>query len=260
MTRRQRARLTRWSVYALSVAIVAWLVLAIDWGRVQDAFWRWELVKDQYPDIVTQAAKNTLIFAGFGFGIGITLGVVIALMRLSPVRPYRWFASIYIEVLRGLPALLTILILGFGMPIALDIRYPNRYMAASLALGLVAAAYIAETMRAGIQAVPRGQVEAARSLGMTPARTMVTIVMPQALRIIVPPMTNEFVALLKDTALVSVLGVTAGTKELTRFGRDGVIDNANSTPLIVAGLMYLVITIPLTRLAALLERRTAATR
>jgi polar amino acid transport system permease protein len=261
MTRRQRARLTRWSVYALTVAVVAWLVLAIDWGRIQDAFWRWELVKDQFPDIVTQAAKNTLIFAGFGFGIGISLGTVIALMRLSPVRPYRWFAAIYIEVLRGLPALLTILILGFGLPIALsDVRYPNRYMAASLALGLVAAAYIAETMRAGIQAVPKGQIEAARSLGMTPTRTMVTIVMPQALRIIVPPMTNVFVALLKDTALVSVLGVTAGTKELTRFGRDGVIDHANSTPLIVAGLMYLAITIPLTRLAALLERRTAATR
>jgi polar amino acid transport system permease protein len=260
MTRRQRARLVRWSVYALTVALVAWLVLAIDWGRVQDAFWRWDLVKEQFPDIVTQGAKNTLYFATFGFGIGLTLGVAIALMRLSPVRPYRWFASVYIEVLRGLPALLTILILGFGMPIALDVHWSNRYIAPSLALGLVAAAYIAETVRAGIQAVPRGQIEAARSLGMTPTRTMMTIVMPQALRIIVPPLTNEFVALLKDTALVSVLGVTAGTKELTRIGRDGVNENANSTSLIVAGLMYLAITIPLTRLAALLERRTAATR
>jgi polar amino acid transport system permease protein len=260
VTRRQRARLTRWTVYALTIAAVLWVGFAIDWADVQDAFWRWDLVEEQFPEIVTQGAKNTLIFAFFGFGIGLVLGVAIALMRLSSVRPYRWFAIGYIEVLRGLPALLTILILGFGMPIALDVRYPNRYMAPALALGLVAAAYIAETVRAGIQAVPRGQVEAARSLGMTPARTMVTIVMPQALRIIVPPMTNEFVALLKDTALVSVLGVTAGTKELTRFGRDGVVDDANATPLIVAGLMYLVITIPLTRLAGLLERRTAATR
>ena len=113
--------------------------------------------------------------------------------------------------------------MGFGLPIALGIRLPGTYAQGSVALALVAGAYMAETMRAGIEAVPRGQMEAARSLGMSHARAMVSIVIPQAFRIIIPPLTNEIVLLLKDTSLVSVLGVTAANKELTRFARDGVI-------------------------------------
>jgi polar amino acid transport system permease protein len=103
-------------------------------------------------------------------------------------------------------------------------------------------------------------MEAARSLGMSQATAMRKIVIPQAFRIIIPPMTNELVLLLKDTALISVLGVTADTKELTRFGRDGVNTTANATPLIVAGFMYLVLTIPMTRLAAWLEQRARVSR
>ncbi|MGH9213414.1 MAG: amino acid ABC transporter permease [Acidimicrobiales bacterium] len=255
MTPRERARYLRWAVYAITLAVVAWIVLLVDWGRVQDAFFDWELVRDQFPDILTQAARNTLIFTAFGFSGGLVLGLVVALMRLSSVRPYRWFAAGFIEVFRGLPALLTILIVGFALPIALDVRVPGTYGPGALALAMVAGAYMAETIRAGIEAVPRGQMEAARSLGMGYSRAMVSIVIPQAFRIIIPPMTNELVLLLKDTSLISVLGVTAATRELSRFGRDGTIDNANATPLIVAGLVYLVLTIPLTRLAALLERR-----
>ena len=89
---------------------------------------------------------------------------------------------------------------------------------------------------------------------------MATIVIPQAFRIIIPPMTNELVLLLKDTALISVIGVTAATKELTRFGREGVVSNANATLLIVAGIMYLVLTIPMTRLAGRLEKRAREAR
>jgi polar amino acid transport system permease protein len=117
---------------------------------------------------------------------------------------------------------------------------------------------MAETIRAGIEAVPKGQMEAARSLGMTYSRAMITIIIPQALRIIVPPLTNEFVLLIKDTSLISVLGVTAGTRDLARFGRDGVNHTANATPLIVAGLVYLAMTIPLTQLVAWMERREKA--
>ena len=137
---------------------------------------------------------------------------------------------------------------------------PFTYGRGSLALAIVASAYIAETIRAGVEAVPKGQMEAARSLGMSYPRAMATIVIPQAFRIIIPPMTNEFVALLKDRALISVIGVTAATKELTRFGREGVVSNANATLLIVAGIMYLLLTIPFTRLGGRLEKRAREAR
>ena len=181
-------------------------------------------------------------------------------MRLSPSRPYRWFAAVYTDVLRGLPALLVLIFIAFGLPIALDVRIPGTYGRGSLALAIVSSAYIAEVIRAGIEAVPRGQMEAARSLGMSYPQAMRRIILPQAFRIIIPPMTNELVLLLKDTALISVIGVTPATKELTRFGRDGVNENANATPLVVAGLLYLVLTIPMTRLAGYLERRAKVSR
>lgn len=255
MSRRQRAQRIRWALYVLSVAVVLLLAALIDWGHVQEAMFDPEIAREQFPKILSQAARNTLIFTVFGFSGGLVLGLLMALMRLSSIRPYRWFATLFIEVFRGMPALLTILIIGFGLPIALGLRIPTTYGPGSVALAIVAGAYMAETIRAGIEAVPRGQMEAARSLGMTHTRAMASIVIPQAFRIIIPPMTNELVLLLKDTSLLSALGVTAGTLELTRFGRSATNDSANATPLVVAGLVYLLLTIPLTRLAALLERR-----
>jgi polar amino acid transport system permease protein len=260
LSRRQRFRLIRLSVYAATLALVAWLAAVVDWGTFVNALFRPDLIVAQFPEIITQAAKNTLIFTALGFSGGLVAGLALALMRLSTVRPYRWFASTFIEVFRGMPAILTILLIGFGIPIATGVRVPGTYTAGALAVGIVAAAYMAETIRAGIQAVPRGQMEAARSLGMTGFTAMVSIVLPQAFRIIIPPLTNEFVLLLKDTSLISVLGVTAATKELTRFGRDGVIEAANATPLMTAGLVYLAMTVPLTRLVARLEKRAARSR
>jgi len=124
----------------------------------------------------------------------------------------------------------------------------------------VSAAYMAETLRAGIQAVPKGQNEAARSLGMGPGRTMGSIVLPQALRIVIPPLTNEFVLLIKDTALLAIIGVAQNQRELTTYARDELSLTANSTPLMVAALLYLIITLPLTRLVAALERRQQRAR
>jgi polar amino acid transport system permease protein len=251
----------RWGVYTASIAVVALVVVALDWARVQRAMFNLDIARDLFPEILTQAAVNTLVFTAFGFSGGLVIGLFMALMRLSSIRPYRWFATVYIEVFRGLPALLTIVFIGFGLPIALNLRIPFGIRGAGiLALAIVAGAYIAETIRAGIEAVPRGQMEAARSLGMSYSRAMVSIVIPQAFRIIIPPLTNELVLLLKDTSLLSVLGVTTGgfaggTAELTRFARDGVNATANATPLVVAGMVYLLITIPLTRLARLLERQ-----
>jgi polar amino acid transport system permease protein len=119
---------------------------------------------------------------------------------------------------------------------------------------------MAETIRAGIQAVPKGQTEAARSLGMNDSWTTISIVLPQAFRIVVPPLTNEFVLLIKDTSLLFVLGVLASERELTTFARDSVSSTSDSSALLAAAVLYLIITLPLTRLVARLERRTQRAR
>lgn len=250
----------RWGVYAATLALLAVTALSVDWGRLYDALFDWDIAKQLFPDVLTVAAKNTLIFTTLGFVGALLLGLLLALMRLSSAKPYRWFAAGYIEVFRGIPALVTIVLIGFGLPIALGVRVPGIYGPGALALSVVYGAYLAETIRAGIEAIPKGQMEAARSLGMSHVRAMVTIVIPQAFRVIIPPLTNEFVALLKDTSLISVLGVTAATLELTRFGRSAVNTYANATPLIVVGVVYLVLTVPLTRLAGYLEKRSRRAR
>lgn len=258
LSKRQRAMYMRYALYTASIAVLIAVALFVDWERLGTAMFQWDIVKTQFPDILTGAAKNTLVFTVLGFAGGLSFGLLFALMRLSTIKPYRWFAATYIELFRGIPLLVTLLILGFGIPIATGWRWPNPYLQGAIPLSLVASAYMAETIRAGIEAVPKGQMEAARSLGMSHVRAMTTIVIPQALRIIIPPLTNEFVLLIKDTSLISVLGVTAATKDLARFGRDGVNQTANATPLIVAGLVYLAMTLPLTQLVAWMERRTKA--
>src|SRR5690606_19843106 len=192
---------------------------------------------------------------------GLVLGIVLALMKLSSVPPYRWFATAYVELFRGLPALLTIFAMAFMVPIALGVRLPGGSVGAGLVgLVLVAGAYMAEVIRAGIQAVPKGQSEASRSLGMSPAKTMGWIILPQGFRIIIPPLTNEFVLLLKDTSLLFIAGATVLTKELPTYARDGLTNTGNGTTLGMAAMLYRLITIPLTRLVAVLERRLARGR
>jgi len=254
-----RRRLTRGAAYAVFLAVLLVIVLAADWGRLADSFFQRDVAQSMFPEAVTTALRNTVIYTVLAFAFGLVFGLLLALARLSSVAPYRWFATAYVEVFRGLPALLVLFLVGYGIPLA----FPDReipggvYGSVTVGLGATAAAYTAETLRAGIQAVPRGQTEAARSLGMSAPRAMVWIVLPQALRIVLPPLTNEFVSLTKDTSLVYVLGVTAGTIELTKYAGDVLNQRVNPTPLVVAGLLYLVITLPLSQVVRVLERRSA---
>ncbi|MGW5510296.1 amino acid ABC transporter permease [Streptomyces albogriseolus] len=247
MTRRQKRSLSRGIQYAVFVAAVTAFGVTADWGRLQNQFAQAEIAERMFPEVITLALKNTVLYTVTGFGVGLALGMVIALMRLSSVGPYRWLAGVYIEIFRGLPALLIFIFIGVAVPLA----FPGTeiiggtYGKVALALGLVAAAYMAETIRAGIQAVPKGQMEAARSLGFSPGRAMVSIIIPQAFRIILPPLTNELVLLFKDSSLVLFLGVTLEERELSKYGRDLASQTANSTPILVAGLCYLLITVPL---------------
>ena len=258
--KQRRARLARAGLYVVFLLAVLAIALTVDWARVTANFFQPSIAVEMFPEVLLQAARNTIIFTFFAFSGGLVLGLTLALMRLSTIRLYRVFATGYIETFRGLPALLTIMIVGFGIPIAIGQGLPGTYTPGAVGLGLVAAAYMAETIRAGIEAVPRGQIEAARTLGMGQQRAMASIVIPQAFRIIIPPLTNELVLLIKDTSLLFVLGTTAATEELVKFGRDFAFNTANSTPFIVVGLVYLAITLPMTRLVALLERRTKRAR
>jgi len=182
-------------------------------------------------------------------------------MRLAPLRPYRWFAGVWIEFFRGIPAIVTLLAVGYAVPIALGVRVPGQYGPGAVGLAVVYSAYLAETIRAGIEAVPRGQSEAARSLGMSGGRTTATTVLPQAFRTMVPPLTNELVALVKDTSLLAiVLGSTAQSEEIAKFARDNVGRTFSITPLVAAALAYLIVTVPLTRAVSVLERRNRRAR
>ncbi len=258
MSRRQKRRLSQGVQYAVFAAVVIVFAVTADWGRLKNQFAQWSIAKQMFPDVITLALKNTVLYTLSGFVFGLVLGMVVALMRLSSVGPYRWLAGIYIEIFRGLPALLIFIFVGVAVPLA----FPGTeivggtYGKVALALGLVSAAYMAETIRAGIWAVPKGQLEAARSLGFSQARAMVSIVVPQAFRIILPPLTNELVLLFKDSSLVLFLGVTLEERELSKYGRDLASTTANSTPILVAGLCYLLVTIPLSFVVRRMETRT----
>ncbi|HST49582.1 amino acid ABC transporter permease [Jatrophihabitans sp.] len=259
LTRRQRRRISLGIQYTVFVAVVATLAALADWHTLRQNFARGEIAREMFPDVLTVALKNTVIYTLTGFAAGLVLGVLIALMRLSSVPPYRWVAMAYVEIFRGLPALLIFIFVGVGVPLAFPgTTIPGGTVGkVALALALVSAAYMAETVRAGIQAVPRGQREAARSLGMSSSRAMISIIIPQAFRIIIPPLTNELVLLFKDSSLVLFLGVQLEERELTKFGRDLASTKANITPILIAGLCYLVITVPLSYLARRLEGRNA---
>ena len=254
---RRRAQISRGIQYTVLAAVVVGLALATDWNRVGTSLLNPSVARDMLPTL-GGALLNTVRYTLASFAVGLSLGTLLALMKLSSVRPYRWIATVYIEFFRGIPALLVVVAFGYAVPVALGVTIPSLTAKAALALGMVAAAYIAETLRAGIEAVPRGQVEAARSLGMSHTRTLVTVVIPQAFRIVLPPMTNELILLTKDTSLIYLLGLTPAQFDLTKVGRDALSSaQGGLTALFVVGAVYLVLTIPLGLLARRLEGRTA---
>ncbi len=259
--RTTRQKLIRYLLYGFMVLVLGAFVFLADWDQIGTSFFNLEIAAEMFPVVLTTAAKNTVLYTFLAFSFGLVLALFLALMKLSSIRLYRWIAITYIELFRGLPALVTIIFVGFAIPIAFGFTVPGGTLGqGSIGLGLVAGAYMAETIRAGIEAVPRGQMEAARSLGMSWGTAMTYIILPQAFRIIIPPLTNELVLLIKDTSLLFVLGTTPASKELTKFGRDLMTKEFNGTPLMVIAAVYLAITLPLTYLVSRLEKRTAAAR
>ncbi|MDP9845022.1 amino acid ABC transporter permease [Streptosporangium lutulentum] len=253
---RKKQQISRIIQYVVLVVVAVFLVTRIEWGPLGQNFAKSEVAAEMLPELFSVALLNTIIYSVGGFVFAFLLGLLFALMRLSSVRPYRWIAVAYIEIFRGLPAVLIFLFILF-LPLALPgFEVPGgTYGQGILGLTIVGSAYMAETLRAGLQAVPKGQLEAARSLGMSYSRGMISIVIPQAVRIVIPPTTNQFVSLLKDSSLVLFLGVSGEYVELTKFGNDTASTYANATPLLVVGVTYLLVTIPLGYLASRLEKR-----
>lgn len=271
MRKSTKRRVSHLGLYGILLAVILLIGFSADWKAIKENFFDpegfgrpWQGDWGLWPDLVTTGVKNTILYTAIAFVCGIVLGLLLALMRLSSVAGYRWIATAFVEFFRGLPALLVILVMAFGVPIAFSWTPPGGTLGAGLiGLILVASAYMSETLRAGIQAVPPGQIEAARSLGMGSTRTLFTVVLPQAVRIIIPPLTNEFVLLIKDTALLSVAVGLPEQRDLTAVARDFTSSGPTaqtSTTLIMAAILYMVITIPLTQLVSWMERRQKRAR
>ncbi len=200
------------------------------------------------------AARNTVFLAFFGQLIGVVLGGFLALMALSKRAVVRAPARVYVNVFRGTPLLVQLIVgyLGLVTGLGLDVSV---YRTGIIILGMNAGAYTAEIFRSGIQSLERGQMEASRSLGMSYLQSMGYVIMPQAIRRVIPPLTNEFVILIKDTSLIAFLGFAFADRELLAWASDSYAETFNSTPLIAAVAGYLVITLPLIRLVTALERK-----
>jgi His/Glu/Gln/Arg/opine family amino acid ABC transporter permease subunit len=184
--------------------------------------------------------------------VALLLGLVVALMRISPVRPIRYTALVYTDVLRGTPALVQLFIIYFGLSdvgIAFD-----PVSAAIIGLGINGAAYVGEIYRAGIEALHRGQMEAALTLGMTPAKAMRFIILPQAIRIMLPPLGNYAIALVKDTAIISTIAAPEIMFEARRLVQATFMHGISGQIYLVCAFFYLGLTLPLSYLVRQLER------
>ncbi|TCO74585.1 amino acid ABC transporter permease [Marinisporobacter balticus] len=196
----------------------------------------------------------TLFLSFFGVIFGVVIGVFLALMKLSEKPLIRMPATAYIEVVRGTPLLVQLFLIYIGLPKATGIAFPDLSLAI-IAVSLNSAAYVAEIIRAGIQSIDKGQMEAARSLGMTHSVTMRYIIIPQAFKNILPALGNEFIVLVKESAIVSVIGIHD-----LMYKADTVrgISYKPFAPLLIAAVIYFSITFTLSKLVGNLERRLSA--
>lgn len=205
---------------------------------------------------VPSGVLNTLLLSALAILFGTIWGMVLALGLVSRHVILRLPARAYVDVVRGLPPLLTVLVIGEGLPIAgLHPFGRNAYGYAVLALAVISGAFISEIFRSGIESVERGQMEAARSLGMGHLMAMRLVIVPQGIRRILPALANQFVAMVKDSSLVFLLGLTAGQEELFAIAQDNSSNSGNLSPFIAAAIIYLIITVPLTHFVNRVDRR-----
>ena len=222
------------------------LITSPGWESVKATFFDIDYGREVFPTVIKGLWINIqLTFIG-GVAIGvIALGLALMRTTKSPaLTPFRFLATAYVDIFRGAPLILIILLVGFGVP-ALRLKgiSSNVIFLGTVAVVLTYSAYVAEVIRSGILSIHPSQRAAARSLGLTSGQTMRYVVLPQAIRRVVPPLLNDFVSLLKDTGLVSILGVT----DAVRAAQINASRTFNYTPYVVAAILFLLITIPMTR-------------
>lgn len=242
----------------LVVLVLVLLALAVTsspgWPRVRETFFSWEDAKAVFPDVLDGFWLNVKLFMVCEVAI-LALGLAVALARTarSPwLAPVRVLAVVYTDLFRGVPTILLILMLGFGVP-ALQLQgLPNDpFVWAGVALVLSYVAYVAEVYRAGIDSIHPSQVASAQALGLSRPQALRHVVVPQAVRRVIPPLLNDFVSLQKDTALVSTVAVF----DAVFAARDYTAFNFNYTPYVVVAAFFVALTVPLARLTDWLQRR-----
>ena len=216
----------------------------------------WGLLQNNYQELL-KGLGVTIALALISFAIAMVIGIVFGMFSVSPYKPLRWIAEIFVDVIRGIPLMIVAAFIFWGIPNLIESmtgqQSPiNAFVAGTIALSLNAGAYIAEIVRGGIQAVPVGQMEASRSLGISYSKTMRKIILPQATKIMLPNFVNQFVIALKDTTIVSAIGLA----ELFKTGKDIIARNYQSFRMYaILAVLYLIIITLLTRLAKRLEKR-----
>ncbi|MBU5364566.1 amino acid ABC transporter substrate-binding protein/permease [Enterococcus devriesei] len=208
------------------------------------------LIKNNYKSLL-EGLWKTIVLALVSFALALILGVIFGLFRVSPSRALRTIAGIYIDIIRGIPMMVLAFFIFFGLPGITGIKIPD-FAAGIITLTLNASAYIAEIVRGGINAVPVGQMEASRSLGLSYNRTMQKIILPQAVKIMIPSFINQFVISLKDTTIISAIGVV----ELLQTGKIIVARTTQSSYVyLIIAIMYLILITILTKLANRLDKK-----
>lgn len=257
--RRSRARRSTAAALASTLALGVVVVLGVratpGWPRVQASFFDLDVAIASLPAVLEGLWLNVRVMAVCSVLI-VVVALALALARTlrGPVfLPLRLLATAYVDVFRGLPLILVLLLVGFGLPgLRLQGVPTSAVMLGGLALVLTYSSYVAEVFRAGIESVHPSQVAAARSLGLTRGQTMRHVVLPQAVRRVVPPLLNDLVSLSKDSGLISILGAV----DAVRAAQIATATNANFTPYVVAGVLFVLLTIPLTRVTDALARRS----
>jgi polar amino acid transport system permease protein len=217
------------------------------WPTVRETFFSWSIFKESFPDVLRAFWLDVKVFLVVELAV-LAVGLLVALVRIarSPaIFPLRLLATVFVDLFRGIPTILLVFMVGFGIPaLELSDNPPQPVVLGAIALTLSYSAYVAEVYRAGIRSVHRGQRDAALAVGLTEAQAMRHVILPQAVRRVAPPLLNDFVALQKDVALISILGPLEAFREAQIINAE----TFNFTPLVAAALLYLAVTVPMARL------------
>jgi polar amino acid transport system permease protein len=261
--RRQRARrslaISTISTIVVVGGLVTLLLTSPGWPTVRETFFSWSVFKQSFSQVLAGFWLDVRMFLVVEVVVLIA-GLVIALIRTSRAAamfPLRLLAIVYVDVLRGVPTILMVYLIGFGVPALMLSGVPTgAVVLGGFALALCYSAYVSEVYRAGIESIHPSQTGAALALGLTRTQAMRHVVLPQAVRRVVPPLLNDFISLQKDVALVSILG----PQEAFRVAQIFAASQFNYTPLIAAAMLYLCVTIPLTRIVDRMQARSVRER